>query len=332
MTLTVLALSLLSGNCRNRNRTIRHIVYILIFILPGFVAFPQQNSLITQYMFNNMIFNPAFAGNSGGICITGLAREQWLGFKDEDGNRIAPETFYLTVDAPIKVLHGGIGGSLSQDKLGYFRNINVKVGYAFKTDLGPGDLSIGLQLCLQSVRLDFSKFKPVDMDDELIMGKEKESDMLFDLSAGLFYQIPDKFYVGLSSDQLLQSKGKNTYYKLRRHYYLTAGYQWAIPNHPAFELLPSLLFLYDGAAFQFNISALLMYNNKVYGGLGYRLQDAVSILAGVNFKGFRIGVSYDICTSSLTKYNSGSVELMVSYCFKIDIDKFRRSYHNTRFL
>jgi len=97
-------------------------------------------------------------------------------------------------------------------------------------------------------------------------------------------------------------------------------------------LQPSVLFLYDGAAFQFNISALLFYNNKFYGGLGYRLQDAVSVLAGLNIKNFRVGLAYDINTSRLSKYNSGSIEVMLGYCFKIDTDKFRRSYRNTRFL
>jgi len=160
----------------------------------------------------------------------------------------------------------------------------------------------------------------------------ERSDMVFDLSAGLYYRIPDKFYVGLSGDQFLQSKGKNTFYQLKRTYFLTAGYQWAIPNHPVFELQPSLLLMYDGAEFQFNLSALVMYNNKFYGGLGYRLQDAVSVLAGINIKSLRIGLSYDICTSALSKYNSGSIEVMVSYCFKIDTDKFRKSYRNTRFL
>jgi hypothetical protein len=90
--------------------------------------------------------------------------------------------------------------------------------------------------------------------------------------------------------------------------------------------------MFDGAVFQLNASALLQYNNKFYGGLGYRLQDAVSVLAGIVFKGIRVGVAYDISTSAMTKYNSGGLEIMVNYCFKIDTDKFRKSYRNTRFL
>ncbi|MCX6690904.1 MAG: type IX secretion system membrane protein PorP/SprF, partial [Methanoregula sp.] len=105
-----------------------------------------------------------------------------------------------------------------------------------------------------------------------------------------------------------------------------------IPGHPAYELLPSALLMYDGAAFQLNASLLLMYNNKFYGGLAYRLNDAVSVLAGVSIKSLRIGVAYDISTSAMSRYNSGGLEVMVNYCFKIDMDKFRKSYRNTRFL
>ena len=305
---------------------------VFFVMIMGLESSAQENPHVTQYMFTNMFFNPGAAGSSGGINATGLFREQWMGFKDADGNRITPQTFFLTVDSPIKVLHCAVGGSVTQDKIGFMRVISVKVGYAFIFDLGPGDFSVGVQLGFQNPKIDFTKFKPVDADDQLLQGKGTESDMMFDMSAGLFYRIPDKFYAGLSSDQLLQSKGKTTNYQLRRHYYLTSGYQWSIPGHPVFELQPSLMLMFDGTTFQFNLSALLEYNKKFYGGLAYRVQDAVSILAGVNFKGFRIGAAYDICTSSLTKYNSGSVEVMLSYCFKIDMDKYRRSYHNTRFL
>jgi hypothetical protein len=90
--------------------------------------------------------------------------------------------------------------------------------------------------------------------------------------------------------------------------------------------------MYDGAVFQFNLSGLVEYNKKIWGGLEYRFQDAVAILAGVNFKSFRLGISYDISTSAFTKYNSGSLEVMLNYCFKLKTEKFRKSYKNTRFL
>ncbi len=300
-----------------------------ILIIPS--GNTQQAPLLTQYMFNNIVYNPAFTGLGGGICANGLIREQYFGYKDAEGNKVSPETIFLTVDSPIKALHGGVGGAIFQDKLGFFRNIGVKLGYAFHTGWGEGDFSAGIHVGLQSARWDYSKFKPVN-EDPLLSEAEEPTDMIFDISAGVFYRVPDKFYIGLSGDQFIQSYGKNTHYRLKRQFFLTGGYNWLLPNHPAFELQPSVLLMYDGAAFQFNVSALLQYNRKFYGGLGYRIQDAVMILAGMTIKNFRIGLSYDISTSKLSRYNNGSFEVMVGYCFKIETDKFRKTYRNTRFL
>ncbi|MCK9204988.1 MAG: type IX secretion system membrane protein PorP/SprF, partial [Bacteroidales bacterium] len=171
--------------------------------------YSQQPTLISQYMFSNMAFNPAYAGNSGGICATGLVRQQWIGFKDADGSKTAPQGYMLTIDAPIKVLHGGVGGSVYQDQLGFFKDIVVKLGYAYRMDAGPGDLSIGLQLALQNGSYDFSKFNPVDENDPILSGESgKSGDMIFDANAGFFYKVPDKYYIGLSAENLLQSQGK----------------------------------------------------------------------------------------------------------------------------
>jgi type IX secretion system PorP/SprF family membrane protein len=298
----------------------------------GVYVYGQQTSVVTNYMFTHLVFNPAAIGQSGGISITGLIRESWFGFKDEDGNKVTPEDIFISADAPVRVLHGGVGGMVEQDKIGFFNNTIVKLGYAFKTELGPGYFSAGAQLDFQNGKYDYSKFKPSDPNDELLRETGTKSDMLFDVDIGLFYRVPDKYYVGISGVQLLQTKGKNTNYQLKRTFFVEGGYQWDIPNHPAFQLQPSAIVMSDGAAFQFDVSGLVWYNNKFYGGLGYRLQDAVSILAGLAIKGFRLGISYDIGTSKMMTYSNGSFEVMLNYVFKVEGEKFRRSYHNTRYL
>jgi type IX secretion system PorP/SprF family membrane protein len=313
---------------------IKWLILLTALIFQGVTCvYGQQPTLITHYMFTNMALNPAYAGNSGGINLVGLVRQQWIGWKDADGTRSAPQTFLLTVDSPLKILHGGLGGSVSQDQIGPFKDIVVKLGYAYKMELGSGDLCIGLQGDLENISYDATKLKGLDEGDPVLLDIEgKASAMAVDMGVGVFYKVPEKYYIGLSVDNLLQTQAKKISYQMRRTYYLAGGYQWLIPDHPAFELLPSALFMYDGAVFQLNASALLMYNNKFYGGLGYRLQDAVSVLAGINIKSLHIGLAYDISTSAMTKYNSGGLEVMVNYCFKIDMDKFRKSYRNTRFL
>jgi type IX secretion system PorP/SprF family membrane protein len=310
----------------------RRFIIILFSIVCGLFSYAQQNTLLTHYMFTNMAFNPGFAGSSEGICATGLVRQQWISFKADDGSSVAPQTFLLTIDSPLKFLHGGVSGYISQDKIAQFSTINFKIGYAYRADVGNGNFGAGLQVGFVNTKLDFTKFNPEQEGDPVLSDKSKLTDFVIDLSLGLFYKVPDKYYLGLSADQLLQTKGSQTHYQLRRHYYLTGGYYYVIPGHPAFELQPSALFQYDGAVFQFNLSGLLEYNDKIWGGIEYRFQDAVAILVGMNFKSFRVGISYDIATSTMSRYSYGGVEVMLNYCFKIKTEKFRKSYKNTRFL
>jgi type IX secretion system PorP/SprF family membrane protein len=310
----------------------RRFIIILFPILSGLFSYAQQNTLLTHYMFTNMAFNPGYAGSSEGICATGLVRQQWIGFKADDGSKPGPQTFLLTIDSPLKFLHGGVSGYIAQDKIAQFTTINFKIGYAYRAEIGDGNFGAGLQVGFVNTKIDFSKFNPEQEGDPVLSEKSKLSDFVVDLSLGLYYKVPDKYYIGLSADQLLQTKGPQTHYQLRRQYYLTGGYYYVLPGHPAFELQPSALFQYDGAVFQFNLSGLVEYNNKIWGGVEYRFQDAVAILAGMNFKSLRIGISYDIATSTMSRYSYGGVEVMVNYCFKIKTEKFRKSYKNTRFL
>jgi type IX secretion system PorP/SprF family membrane protein len=284
-------------------------------------------------MFTQMSFNPGFAGSSEGIAATGLIRQQWMGFKGDDGSKSSPQTYFLTIDAPLKFLHGGVSGFLMQDKIAQFSTINMKIGYAYRTDLGAGNLGAGVQVGFMNTKVDFKGFEPIDDQDPVLNEKDgKVSDFVIDMALGVHYAVADKYYLGLSVDQLLQTKGPQTSYQLRRHYYLTGGYYYPLPGKPQFELQPSALFIYDGAVFQFQLATLLEINNKFWGGLEYRFQDAVSLLAGMNIKGVRVGLSYDIATSWMSGYSNGSVEVMLNYCFKVKTEKFRKSYKNTRFL
>ena len=316
-------------------RIISSLILLVVLSVPAVRA--QQAVVLTQYMFNQMTFNPGYAGSNGGICINGLIREQWLGFKDNDGNRIAPETIFLTVDSPLKFLHGALGGSIMLDRIGFSQNIGVKIGYAFRMDVGAGEFSAGIQANLVNYRIDFSKFEGhiIDPGDPVFQENNEKSDLTIDADLGIYYEVPDKYYIGLSAGQLFQSKARNSYYQQRRTYFLTGGYNWMIPNHPTFEIKPSALIVYDGAVFGFSISALLAYKKKFWGGLEgrfYPYDNAVAVLAGANIKSFRIGISYDISTSALSRFNNGSIEVMLGYCFKIEVEKYRKRYKNTRFL
>ena len=256
----------------------------------------QQSSNITHYMFMNMAFNPAVAGSSEGINVTGLYRQQWIGFKDDRGGNTAPQTMFLTIDSPIKFLHGGISGTVINDKLGPFNNTQVTLGYAYRTDVGPGEFSGGLQVNFQNSVLNVDKLEPLITITDL--GK---NDFIVDGSLGLFYKVPDKYYLGLSCDNVLQTRMKTLKVSDKRVYDLTGGYYWVIPGYPAYELQPSAFITTDLAAFSFSVSAILQYNKKFWGGLAYRYQDAASVLVGFNIKAFKIGLAYDASVSKMTR-------------------------------
>jgi type IX secretion system PorP/SprF family membrane protein len=300
----------------------------------GASSFAQQEPQFTHNMFNNMYYNPAFAGSGEAICFTGIARQQWMGIK-EDGNNVAPRTMLISMDAPINILHGGIGGSICKDQLGYYSSIGVRLEYAYRFNFGEGIMSIGGQYSMLNSTYDFAKFKPIDDGDPVLADNSKQNNFMGDFGFGVFYKMPGKFFLGLSAINLSEAKapiGKANL-QLKRNYYLAGGYEYTLPSYPEFELLPSFLVKTDATSAQYDLNTLVRYNNKFWGGVTYRVQDAVGLLVGMNVKNFRIGYSYDITTSKLHQAGSmGSHEVMLGYCFKIVIEKPRKSYRNTRFL
>ena len=286
-------------------------------------------------MFTTLANNPAFAGSNEGINVTALIRQQSIGFKDNEGKNLSPQTIYISIDSPIKFLHGGLGGSVITDKIAQFSTTDVRLDYAYRFELGQGEFSAGAQLDINNTKVDFGSLVATEdkqNDPALAAISENKNDLVLDLGIGLFYKVPDKYYIGFSGTDLLQTKETKIRYQLKRTLFLTGGYNWLIPNHPLFELQPSILIRTDFGSYSMEISGLVLYNKKVYGGLAYRYQDAISILVGLNWKSFRFGISYDATTSPLARYDSGGIEVMANYCFKISTDKFRKSYKNTRFL
>jgi type IX secretion system PorP/SprF family membrane protein len=315
-------------------------VFIVLLVLPFVGLKAQQEAQFVHNMFNGIFYNPGFAGSIGGISALGLVRQQWVGFKDSDGNNIAPSTYTLSIHSPLNFLHGGVGLNIYNDKLGFQSEIGVKLMYAYRVDIGMGNLGIGTQLDFINSTWDLAKLREGanDENDPVLAGGGEQKDMKFDFGLGVQYLVPDKFYVGASATRILQPKSKNSesdtaLYQYKRHYFLSGGYEWSFPNNPSYVIEPSLLIKSDAVKTQFDLAALLKYNNKVWGGVSYstlRVMDPFSVLLGLSIKDIIIGYAYTIPTSPIG--SGGSHEVMVGYNFKINMDKGRRSYRNTRFL
>ncbi|HBZ66653.1 MAG TPA: hypothetical protein DEO70_07430 [Bacteroidales bacterium] len=313
-------------------------VYIVIvFICTVLGVKAQQEPQFTQYMFAPMAYNPAFAGTSGNISVTGLLREQWVGFTDATGTRVSPRTFFLSVDAPLRILHGGVGLTILSDKLGYEQNIGLKLSYAYITDFRSGEISFGPTLGLMNRSIDFASLNPLESgSDPLLNGTDADKPMMFDVGLGVLYRVPGKYYMGFAASQLIQSTGSlgdEPNYQNKRHLYLQGGYEYVIPDYPLYEVEPSVLIKTDMVSYQVDLTGRVTYNQKFWGAVSYRITDAIAILLGIKIKQLSVGYSYDITTSKLgSAGSSGSHEIVVNYSFKLDLDKNPKSYRNTRFL
>jgi type IX secretion system PorP/SprF family membrane protein len=308
---------------------------LLILLITGLNLKSQQEQHNVHNMFNQVSYNPGFAGSIGGICATGLVRQQWVGFKDELGNNVAPQSYSVNVHSPVNLLHGGLGVSIYQDELGYQKEIGVKLMYAYRRDIGMGNLGVGVQFGFINGTVDFNTLREGarDQGDPLLEGRADESDMLLDFGVGIHYMVPEKFYFGIASTRLSEQYSSTLAYNTKRHYYLNAGYEFTFSNNPAFIVEPSLLIKSDGVKTQYDIAGLLKYNNNVWGGVSYsalRNMDPISVLFGLKIKDVRIGYGYTIPTSKIG--SSGSHEIMVGYCFQIKFERGRQGYRNTRFL
>ena len=309
---------------------------LLLLVVVSIVS-AQQEPQFTQNMFNLSSVNPGNFGMSDGVCITGLMREQWLGFKDDMGNKVAPETYVISADAPFKVIHGGVGLSVMQDKLGFFKDMSVKLGYAYHATLGAGKLGLGINASFldKSVNFGNNMIAADPADPVLTSLSSSQGVIITDLSSGVFYSNP-KYYLSASTTQLLQSSkslskdNQNSKFTLRRHYYLTGGYDLAFPAFPGYVLTPSVYLKSDGSTIQSDFNALVTYNKKVWGGLTYRLGETVALMVGFRFNDLQVGYSYDIPMIKISVW--GSHEIMVRYLFKIEREKVRSGYRNTRFL
>jgi type IX secretion system PorP/SprF family membrane protein len=319
-----------------RKTTAATFLFLTFFCILNDV-YGQQEAQFSHNMFNNMSINPGFAGLRSAICATAIARQQWVGFRDEEQNKLNPETYNFTVDAPISFLKGGLALGFLQDQLGYETAMGVKLGYAYHYDVDYGKIGIGGQIGFLDKRFDFSGFDPISEGDPVLSGASgEESRMFIDGALGVFYKMEDLAWAGISVSQLAQTQREiaNAPYQLKRHIYLSAGYNYTLPTNTSFVVSPSMLIKSDLASLQADFNTLITFRERFWGGASYRIQDAAVVFFGVTLEQISIGYSYDITLSPLGRSGRswGSHEVLVQYCFSLDLEKITQTQRNVRFL
>jgi type IX secretion system PorP/SprF family membrane protein len=284
---------------------------ILIFtlILTCFTGFAQQDAQFTQYMYNTININPAYAGSRGVMSVFGLHRTQWVGF---DG---APTTNAFSLNTPINNSNIGIGLSVVSDKIGPIKDntLSADVSYTIPTS-ETYKLSFGIKASANMFNLDTSMLNPADASDPNLQNFNNEISPNF--GAGIYLH-SDKLYLGVSVPNFLQDSKYNdnavAVFQERMNFYFIGGYVFDLSQSVKFK--PAILTkAVTGAPLQVDTSANFLLFDKLMLGGAYRWSAAFSAMAGFQITdGLFIGYSYDMETTELKNYNSGSHEVFLRF-------------------
>ncbi|MBI9057828.1 type IX secretion system membrane protein PorP/SprF [Labilibaculum sp. DW002] len=306
-------------------------IFFILLACSSLLAKAQQDPQFSQNMFNILSVNPAFAGSEEDILVSAINRQQWVGFDN------APVSTVVNVSTPISFMGAdhGIGLTILSDKLGFEKNTAMRFSYAYQKKISTGSLNIGVSVGFQNNSLKGEWFVPtgdgfVSAEDDLGAGNIDDSKLVFDLGLGFYYHT-NNFYVGTSVSHLNKPNiGYNetveTY--LARHYYGMAGYRYEL--NESWEILPSIFYKTDAVVSQFDLNTNIRYNKRIWGGVSYRVDDAIVGMLGVLFNnGIQIGYAYDISTSKIAK---GSHEFLLAYRFNTKLERRNQKYKSIRFL
>lgn len=289
-------------------KNIKLIVASFMLII-GFISYGQQQVMFTQYMFNGLALNPAYAGSHETISLTGLIREQWTGV---DG---APSTQTFSVHSPIINQNIGVGLMLLHDNIGVTNQTGLYGAYSYKLPLSEGNLAFGLQLGFSSYNAQFSQVAA--SNSEFAFGDVKEIHP--NAGFGAYYST-DRFYAGFSIPQLIENNfdkdNPNSNSKIVRHYFLTSGYVFDLNS--SLKLKPSFLMkTVDGAPSAFDLNASLLIHNVLWVGASWRSFASINALIQVQVTDkLQIGYAYDVASTKFREVSGGSHEIMVNYRFK----------------
>jgi type IX secretion system PorP/SprF family membrane protein len=291
----------------------RLLIFTLILVSGTMVA--QQDAQFTQYMYNTVNINPAYAGSRGVMSIFGVHRTQWVGL---DG---APTTNGFSLNTPIGESNVGLGLSILNDKIGPSVENNLSIDFSYSIPISETyKLSFGLKATADLLNVDFNKLNQHDANDYSF---ETNIDNKFSPNFGVgMYLHSDDTYIGISAPNVLEtehfdryaSTGANSHVaKEKIHYYLIAGHVFDLSATVKFK--PSLLTkVVQGAPLQVDISGNFLIDEKFVAGVAYRWSAAVSAMVGFQASdSWFIGYGYDLETTRLSNYNSGSHEIFLRY-------------------
>ncbi|TDO97795.1 type IX secretion system PorP/SprF family membrane protein [Flavobacterium sp. 245] len=277
------------------------------------VCSAQQDAQYTQYMYNTISVNPAYAGSRGVLNVFGLYRTQWIGL---DG---APETSTFSVNTPLDNTKLGLGVSLVNDKIGptVENTLSADLSYSIPTS-DSFKLSFGIKATANLFNLDVTKLSFEDQGDEQF--QDLDNKFTPNIGAGVYWH-SDRAYLGFSVPNFIETNryddNNTAIFKEKINYYLMAGYVFNLDKLEYIRFKPAILTkMVQGAPLQVDVSGNFMFYDRFVVGLAYRWSASVSAMAGFQVsKGLYVGYGYDHETTDLRRYNSGSHEIFLRFEF-----------------
>lgn len=295
--------------------------YILISILFAgiFASEAQQLPQFTQYMYNNIAINPAYAGSRDAFSVTALNRNQWAGI---DG---APRTQTLSINSPLQNEKVGLGLSVINDKTGYENYTYLYSDFSYTINVSEEvTLAFGVKGGFSYYNLDEDLFNEPGVSNDPFF-REQFNRWTPNVGAGL-YLSAQKWYVGLSAPKLINNNNNefSDYVALEQvHYYATGGF--VVDLSDTFKFRPTALAkVTSGAPLSVDISGTMIFDEKLYLGGTYRIDDAVGAFIDFQvFEPLRIGYAYEYTISDLRPYTSGSHEILLIYELRLNKTKYK---------
>lgn len=281
----------------------------MLFLVAGSSAFAQDNKTYSQYMFNGLLINPAYAGANKALNTTLIGRKQWAGFED------SPRTLSFTAHTPLRNQKVNVGFSYIADIYAINSQNNINAIYTYRLPFKNGSLSMGLQAGLDIRNYQPSQIKTTDPNDVVFTGlKPKERLPYF--GTGLYFET-EYYYLGISTPALLSISQDNIFEK--NIVLISSGALLSLGEN--YKLKPSFLFK-KAPSYNPQIDLNLNAYYKSFGlGVSYRAKDAVIFMAqyAVNNQ-FNLGYAYDLSIGALKSFNQGSHEIMLRYIFLYDLN------------
>lgn len=296
------------------------LITILLVFMHFFGALAQFSPVYTTYMLNGLTLNPAYAGSQEVLSLSFLHRDQWAGFEG------APQSELISAHAQVKDKRVGLGLLFLHDQLGPTSSTGVFGNYAYRLNVGKSKLAFGLKGGFNYLSYSESALRLSDEDDQSF--NINESSFLPNFGVGIFFKA-QKFYAGVSIPSFLSQRESSTtggfemYHDMANYNYVaTAGAIFVLSEE--FKIQPSLLFQYNQKAPPvLDVNSLVVYRDFLWVGAGYRAKSALMALVQVRLypviPQLKLGYAYDYSLGKLSKFGSGSHEIVMSYEFSYTI-------------